>query len=89
MGSDGGPMLSESDKSGAKNPTTPLSALKLSNVPSTSKRNREHQVKNNDQTPQIVQNGITEEDDTQKGKLITTERKIQMTLVLILFLTMI
>lgn len=75
MGSDGGPMLSESDKSGAKNPTTPLSALKLSNVPSTSKRNREHQVKNNDQTPQIVQNGITEEDDTQKGKLITTERK--------------
>lgn len=75
MGSDGGPMLSESDKSGAKYPTSPLSALKLSNVPSPTKQNREPQVKNNGQTPHIVHNGIVEEDNTQEGKLITTERE--------------
>lgn len=74
MGSDGGPILSDSDKPGAKNPTSPLSALKLSNVPSPSKQNRELQVRNNDQTPQIVHNGIKEEDNTQEGKLITERR---------------
>lgn len=79
MGSEGGPMLSSYDKAEAKTPASPLNALKLSNIPSPIKRNREHnQARKDEQTPKIIHNGISNGEDEQEerdGKLITTERK--------------
>lgn len=76
MGNEGGSMPSGYDKNGAETPASPLSVLKLSNMPSPTKQNREHdQVRKYEQTPQIIHNRVPDEEDEKHGKLISTERK--------------